>query len=147
MFSRVIERSVIISATPWTVWRVLVDFDNWPKWNPFMPSVEGTAEAGHAVLAQTRLWSDKLQPFALRVEQVDFCRQLVVAGSYRMPGLIDVIHCFIIAQLDSRTSRFTHGLRVSGLLMPLMGSRIERVAAKGMDTVNISLKAVAQGGQ
>lgn len=146
MFSRVIERSVVIPATPWTVWRALVNFDSWPKWNPFMPSVQGVAEAGQGVLVQTRLWSDTLQPFALRVELVDFCRQLVLAGSYRMPGLIDVIHCFIIAQLDSRTSRFTHGLRVSGLLMPVMGSRIERVAAKGMDNMNISLKTIAQAG-
>lgn len=144
MLNRIVERSVVVAATPWTIWRVLTDFSAWQRWNPFMPSMQGTAEAGQDVEALIRLWGNSPSPYMLRVQQADFCRQLVLTGSFRMPGLADVIHCFIIAQLDSHTSRFTHGLRVSGIFVPLLAGRIGRAAGQGMETMNISLKAVAQ---
>jgi hypothetical protein len=43
-----IEKVIEIDAPPADVWRVLLDFDAYGEWNPFIRSISGRVEPGEA---------------------------------------------------------------------------------------------------
>jgi len=36
-----IETEIIINTTPERVWEILIDFENYPNWNPFIRAIVG----------------------------------------------------------------------------------------------------------
>ena len=46
MAQKEIKTSIVINATPQTVWSILTDFENYPNWNPFISSAEGEIAVG-----------------------------------------------------------------------------------------------------
>jgi uncharacterized protein YndB with AHSA1/START domain len=44
--ARVIETSVLIAAAPSRVWSILMDFDAYPSWNPFIRELKGEKRVG-----------------------------------------------------------------------------------------------------
>ena len=43
---RVLETEIHITASPERVWSVLMDFDRYPDWNPFIRRARGRVEVG-----------------------------------------------------------------------------------------------------
>ena len=41
-----IETEILIEADPEKVWSILTDFENHPKWNPFIKAITGEKEIG-----------------------------------------------------------------------------------------------------
>ena len=41
-----IETKIRINASPKQVWDVLIDFERYPEWNPFIKSIKGIAIKG-----------------------------------------------------------------------------------------------------
>ena len=35
-----------ISASPWEIWEVLIRFDQYSEWNPFIREIQGTLDVG-----------------------------------------------------------------------------------------------------
>lgn len=144
IFSHVMERSVTIQATPWTIWKVLTDFSGYGAWNSLYPEASGTLRPGAEVQVSMRFLRNTPAAIDMRVLKAEHSKELVWTCSYAFPGFLDIMHCFIIAPVDRYGSRFTHGLRVNGVLMPIFSKAVHRVAEVNMDRMTASLKAVAE---
>ncbi|UZP66869.1 SRPBCC domain-containing protein [Desulfovibrio mangrovi] len=144
LFSHIMERTVLVEATPWTLWKVLTDLSEYGTWNALYPEAAGTVRTGEDITASMRLVSDKPMRTTLRVAVVEHSKELAWTASYAFPGFLDMTHCFIIAPVDRYGSRLTHGIRVSGILTPLYAKALRNVAEPNLDRMTATLKARAE---
>jgi uncharacterized protein YndB with AHSA1/START domain len=47
--TKTIETNILIHASVEKVWAVLVDFDQYPNWNPFINSISGELKVGQTI--------------------------------------------------------------------------------------------------
>jgi len=50
-----IKTAIDVAASPEMVWRVLTYFPDYPKWNPFLVSIQGSLAPGQRLKIQARL--------------------------------------------------------------------------------------------
>ncbi|TWS22621.1 SRPBCC domain-containing protein [Tsukamurella sputi] len=135
---RTVERSIEIPASPAEVWRVLIDFDAYPQWNPFV--VHAAAPDGLTV-------GEKLDVRISNGGSETGFRPLVLAvtpdaelrwvGRVLVPRLLDGEHFFRLEATPTGT-RFTQGEHFRGVLVPLVGSAID--VTDGFDAMNTALR-------
>jgi demethylmenaquinone methyltransferase / 2-methoxy-6-polyprenyl-1,4-benzoquinol methylase len=121
---KTLAATIDISAPPDRVWEVITDFPSYPQWNPFMFSVEGTAEAGaHLRIGMQRPGGVVLR-FGARVVVADPPRELAWSGEGlrgHWPGLLRGDRRVVIEPLAGGRSRLEMRTTFSGVLSPLMG--------------------------
>jgi uncharacterized protein YndB with AHSA1/START domain len=44
-----IKTEILINATPEKVWSILIEFDKYPNWNPFIKSITGNVLTGNKI--------------------------------------------------------------------------------------------------
>ncbi len=144
LFSLVMERSIAMEATPWSIWKVLCALDAYGTWNPIYPEAAGQLRPGADVHVSMRFLRDTPGPLTMRVQSVVHSKELVWTCSYAFPGFLDIMHCFIIAPVDRYGSRFMHGIRVSGVLLPLFAGKLRAVTEANVERMTTSLKATVE---
>ena len=105
---KTLAAKIDVEAPPDRVWEVLTDFPSYPQWNPFMFSVEGTAEAGaHLRIGMQRRGGMVLR-FGARVVVADPPRELAWSGEGlrgHWPGLVRGDRRVVVEPLASGRSR------------------------------------------
>jgi hypothetical protein len=71
-------------------------------------------------------------------------RELCWRGRLLVPGLLDGEHAF---RLEERAGgcRFRQTVRLSGVLVPLLGAGLPEAARRGCEAMDAALKARAEG--
>ena len=140
-----ISTEVIIEASPSRIWAVLTDADAYPRWNPFIRSMNGRLQEGETIsieVAPTGRSSMRFRPSVLVVKPEKELRWL---GSVGIRGLFDGEHAFQLTQLAPRQTLFRQSERFSGLLVPLiMRGQNAEAARKGFIAMNDALKQRAE---
>ncbi|MBM3944800.1 MAG: SRPBCC domain-containing protein [SAR202 cluster bacterium] len=111
-----LHTTIEIDATPQRVWQVLTDFAAFPQWNPFITKIQGKAEQG-AKLSVT-LQGMTIGP---TVVKADANKELRWRGRLGMPGVFDGEHYFMLEEIAPGKTRFVHGERFTGVLVPVVG--------------------------
>ncbi len=139
---REITTSIDINAGPDQVWAVLVDFDAYGQWNPFIREASGQPVAGSRLTL--RMFPEQGRPmtFTPTVLAAEEARQLRWLGRLFVPGLFDGEHIFTLNQHGGGT-RLVQSERFSGLLVPLFGKIIDRTVGD-FDRLNQALKLRAE---
>ena len=141
--SRRIDTAIGIAAPPARVWQVLTDFPRYPEWNPFIRSIQGTAEAG----ARLRVEIDaagKRHVFKPLVLQATDGRTLRWLGRVGFPGLFDGEHGFFL-EPEGAGTRLRQEESFQGFLVPLLWGEVGPVTRAGFEAMNAALKARAEG--
>jgi hypothetical protein len=125
------------------VWATLTDFNAYPRWNPFITRLTGDISEGGKV--EARLMGMTINP---RIERLEENTELRWVGHLGVPGIFDGEHYFRIEANKDGSTRFVHGERFTGVLVPIFSligqfKKIER-AFVGM---NEALKARVEGVQ
>ena len=139
---RTIKAEIYIDAPANEVWNVLLDFEAYPQWNPFIRQVTGKAEPGEKLMIQMRLGNRTMtiSPTVLfRQEQ----RELRWLGSLLVPGIFDGEHSFVIDMLGERKSSFAQSEKFSGLLIPFSKGLLNKTV-KSFNEMNQALKERAE---
>src|SRR5262249_12948947 len=113
-----IETSVEINASAKRVWSLLMDFPAYPRWNPFLRSIEGVPSVGESLKVVIRSPGSggmRFQPEVLACEPE---REFRWKGRLWMAGLFDGEHYFRL-EPSSGGVLFAQGEAFSGLLVPL----------------------------
>lgn len=105
------------------VWTALIDFENYPKWNPFVV-IKGVAEAG----SQIEYSFKAAKPFddlwtTARISQ--YREPYVLAWTFSLLGVFSLEESFSL-QSVANGSRLRHVARCSGLLPALAGRLVRR---------------------
>lgn len=139
-----IKTAIDIASSAEMVWRVLTDFPSYPKWNPFIRSVQGNPAPGQGLKIRIRLPRGRTYKFSPRVVKAIPATELRWCGKMLIEGLFDGEHAFIIVPNGIKGVRFIHREHFSGLLVPLILPFIGEKTRRGFDLMNLALKKVAE---
>ena len=133
---------IVINAPKEKVWKVLTDFNNYPKWNKFIVSITGKAEPKATLINKLNL-NGKIQTFKPTVVKVVENKLFEWVGKLPL-GLFNGLHTFEIISLDGNQVKLVHKEKFSGLLSGLILKMIKEETQKGFIAMNKALKIQAE---
>ena len=131
----------MIAADPRTVWNILIDFEKYREWNPFIRSIEGRPAIGARLsvfLQPAGTKGMRFKPKILELSEEDRIRWL---GRLWFPGLFDGEHSFTITKNSDGTVRFMQEETFRGVFVPLLRKSLENDTKRGFEEMNRALKA------
>lgn len=139
----VLETRIEIAAPVQRVWSLLVDFESYSQWNPFIRSIEGTPEVGQPLHVFIQPPGSNGMRFRPTVLVVAPNRELRWKGRLLFAGLFDGEHYF---RLESRAGgvTFHQGEIFSGILVPLFRRSLDGATRQGFVAMNEALKREAE---
>lgn len=140
MFDHHIETQVEIKTTAVNVWRVLMAFENYPKWNPFITAISGRPEVGQQLNVQIQPVGADSMTFAPTVLAVEPEILLRWKGKFLIPGLFDGEHYFMVRKESSDKVVFVQGEHFYGLLVPFFKGQLDKSTKTGFHNMNQALK-------
>lgn len=143
MSARTIQTSIDIDAGADVVWRVLMDFSAYPRWNPFIYQLEGQPLKGERLSVLIQPPGKREMRFRPTVQDVEPQHAFSWLGSVLMPGLFDGRHEFLLEPIGPAT-RFHHRETFSGLLVPLLWKSMQAPTQAGFESMNRALKLCAE---
>jgi hypothetical protein len=139
---RTLKAEIDIDASANDVWNVLLDFEAYPQWNPFIRQVTGKAEPGEKLTIQMHLGNRTMtiSPTVLFKQQQ---RELRWLGNLLIPGIFDGEHSFVIDMLGEKKTHLTQSEKFSGLLIPFSKGILNKTK-KSFNEMNQALKERAE---
>ena len=121
------------------VWNVLIDFDRYAEWNPFVKKISGEAVEGKKISVTVQLPRKKamvFKPIILKsVKESEFRWR----GKFIVRGIFDGEHYFILSELPNGSTALKHGEIFNGILLPFMG-RLLKNTKSSFENMNVALK-------
>ncbi len=139
-----IKSQIVINATPEKVWEVLVNFKNYPNWNPFITSISGDVKIGNRIKAHIAPPDGKGMTFKPKVLVFNMNKELRWIGHLLFLGLFDGEHIFQLIDNGNGTTTFIQREKFSGILVPLFKKMLEVNTQNGFDLMNKQLKEMAE---
>jgi len=134
-----IKTSIIINASKEKIWKILMDFENYSKWNSFIKSISGTAAVGNKI--QVTLQGMTFKPTILSLkENIEF----KWLGHFWFKGLFDGEHIFKLTDLGNGTTRFEQSENFNGILVKLFSKSLDKDTKNGFKQMNMELKLRAE---
>ncbi len=140
-----IETSIEIQAAPPQVWSILMDFESYPEWNPFLTRIEGEQRQGGKLRVDITNQKGKATTFKPTVKVFDDGAELTWLGHLLLPGIFDGCHTLRVEATDSG-SRFIQREQFTGLIAGLLMRFIGEDTETGFKAMNSALKTRAEAG-
>jgi len=139
-----LETQVDIDALVERVWSLLIDFPSYPRWNPFVRSIEGILEVGQSLKVFIQPQGAKGMRFQPTVLVAQPNRELRWKGKLFLPGLFDGEHYFKLEVKPGGGLTFHQGENFSGVLVPLFRRSLDGPTKQGFVAMNEALKREAE---
>ena len=139
-----VETEIEIRSSAGRVWELLTEFASYPRWNPFIRSIEGELVVGQklSVVIQPPGSSDtRFRPTLLTVSPT---RELRWKGKLVLSGVFDGEHYFKLESAPNGGVLFRQGEKFSGLLVPMFRSSLDGATKQGFIAMNEALKREAE---
>src|SRR5437879_11895479 len=135
-----LRTEIDVEAPAERVCAVLLDFERFPDWNPFIRSIRGQALVGSRL--EVLLGASGTRPMRFRptVKAVVPNRELRWLGRLGLPRLFDGEHIFQIEPLGPTRARFVQRERFRGIFVPLLARSLNRDARRGFEEMNRALR-------
>ena len=134
-----IQTEILILADTAKVWDVLMNFDSYPKWNPFITSISGERKLGNRLTVSINPPGGKGMTFKPNILTLEANKEFRWKGKLGINGIFDGEHYFILESVDKDITKFIHGEKFSGLLVPLVGKILDKTQ-KVFQLMNESIK-------
>ena len=134
----VVEKQVVISATPETIFRIYQDVENWKRWDP--DTKGSTLSNGLALGSKGTLTPAKGNTVPMEVTAVQENRHFTVTSKTLLFRL-DFDH--ELEPTDGGT-RVVHRVRIAGLLKPVLTRMLGPQIERGLPATLQRLKARAE---
>ncbi len=141
---REIRTSVNIEAPPREVWNVLMDFERYDEWNPFIRSLTGTGDVGGELTAVLGASGKKPMKVSPIVQEHEEPTRFSWLGSIGFKGVFDGHHQFELEETPEGTL-FHHYEEFSGILAPIALPALRTSTTRGFEEMNLALKARVEG--
>jgi hypothetical protein len=139
-----LETQIEIEAPVERVWSLLIDFPSYPRWNPFVRSIEGNLEIGRPLkifIQPPGTSGMRFRPIVLALQPN---RELRWKGKFLLPGLFDGEHYYKLEAKPGSGLTFRQGEIFSGILVPLFRRSLDGATKQGFVAMNEALKREAE---
>lgn len=140
-----ISTQIRINAPVSKVWSILIDFDKYPEWNPFIKSLTGKIEQGQTITARIEAPKTQGMTFKPRILAIKKDKEFRWLGHFMIKGLFDGEHIFELQENADSSTLFIHREKFSGILVAALLSMIGANTRAGFEAMNTSLKQRAEG--
>lgn len=134
-----LKTSITINAKPEIIWEILMDFEKYNSWNPFIRNIYGKPAEGEFLKAN--IAGMKFKPIVLKVEKN---KEFRWKGKLFVNGIFDGEHIFQIIDNKDGSSLFVQKEKFSGLLVGLFSSKLDKETLPGFKAMNEKLKEIAE---
>lgn len=134
-----IQTEILINTDITKVWDVLLNFDNYPKWNPFITSISGERKLGNRLTVSINPPGGKGMTFKPNILTLEANKEFRWKGKLGINGIFDGEHYFILESVDKDITKFIQGEKFSGLLVHFTGKMLDKTQ-KGFQLMNESIK-------
>ncbi len=141
---RELSTSIEIESPPEAVWEILMDFETYPEWNPFVTMISGRPVAGERLDVTLQNPGGKKMDVSPTVTAAETNIQFSWLGRLGVKGLFDGHHHFRIEPLTDGSVRFTQSEEFSGILVPALWKMLDTKTRAGFETMNAALKERAE---
>lgn len=131
-----IQTEIILPASPQHVWEVLQDVEQYSTWNPFITRLKGVFKEGERLEVNIQPPGGSAMKFKPLVLEALAGKSLRWKGILGLPGLFDGEHYFLLEETEGGKTRFVHGERFTGILVPFIS--LEKTKS-GFEAMNESL--------
>ncbi len=135
-----IKTEITINASPSRIWKILMEFDRYPGWNPFIKSITGQPIKGSKISARLEppdASGMTIKPKILEVKKEEEFRWL---GHLVVPGLFDGEHVFELIDNKNGTTTFIQREIFKGILITLFKKLLDDNTRRGFVAMNQQLK-------
>ncbi len=140
MFKKEIYTEIEIKASARRVWNVLVDFDSYSAWNPYIRRVIGKAKTGTRLEIFNQPPGTRGMTHRPVVVKVKANQELRWLAHVFAPILFQGEHVFAIKPVGSNRVHFIQREIFTGLLVPLVEHRLETNTRCGFEEMNNALR-------
>lgn len=138
-----IATEIEFKATPEKVWKVLTDFQKYPKWNPLIKSISGKKKEGKKLTVQIKPPNRKPMTFSPVILTFEKNKELRWLGKLGVKGIFDGEHYFRIIEQGNGSVKFEQGEIFSGILVGLM-PKLLKDTKLGFENMNKALKEACE---
>lgn len=139
-----LHTEVDIDASPEAVWSVLTNLGDYPDWNPFVTSAEGTVEVGQRLINRLEPPNGKAMTIKPTVTVVESGQTFEWLGHLGVPGVFDGRHRFELEPNADGGTRFVHSEHFNGVLVRLLRKTLDGQTQQGFVAMNDAIKARAE---
>lgn len=144
VFKKELRTEIEIDSTPEKIWSTLMNFEEFPNWNPMIRKATGEAVPGGKLDVFIQAEGTKGMAFNPTVVKVDQNREFSWLGKVGMRGIFDGKHVFSIEPIDQNTTLFIHREEFSGVMTPLAMPFIADDTLRGFNEMNVALKQLVE---
>lgn len=142
---RELRTEIDIRATAEDIWKILMDFERFPEWNPFVRSITGEAKVGAGLKVRIEPEGGMGMTMTPKVVAADKPKKFAWKGKLLFAGLFDGQHEFTLEDESDGRTKFVHREEFSGMLVPILWPMLERNTTRGFNDMNAALKKKAEG--
>ena len=141
---KTIETNIVIDSTAEKVWNILINFEEYELWNPFMTKVIGNANLGSKIEVNIKTISGKKRTYYPIITRCETNRELRWKGKSFLPGVFDGERIFVLENSNDDKILFYHKEIFSGLGVRLVGNKLDESLRESFVTMNEALKVRAE---
>lgn len=141
---RELKTEIEINASREKVWKVLMDFDKYPEWNPFIISLLGKPKLRERLKVTIQPQGSKPMVFKPRVTMHERYKKFAWLGQLWMTGIFDGHHMFEIEEVAPNSCKFIHREQFNGLLVPMLWKNLDTNTRAGFNAMNQKLKEIVE---
>jgi hypothetical protein len=133
-----IETTILIKAPAQKVWQVLLDFQNYENWNPFIIKMQGASAVGETLNVSMKMKDGKVMKFTPSVLAVQEAIEFKWRGKLFFPWLFQGEHYFLLKDMGD-CCELIHGEDFKGVMLLLMPSLLTETKTS-FERMNEALK-------
>lgn len=141
---KTIETQIMVNSTPEKIWNILINFEEYELWNPFMTKVVGDAKLGSKIMVKIQTVRGKERTYYPIITKFEIDKELRWKGKSFMPGIFDGERIFIIEKSTNNQVSFLHKEIFTGLGVKFVGDKLGKDLKESFDKMNIALKSRAE---
>jgi hypothetical protein len=141
---RHLHTEIEINVSAETVWDILMDFSQYPTWNPFVIKIDGTVDLGKKLTVVLKPPEGRAMTFNPTVVGIERPIEFRWLGHLGVRGLFYGEHIFEIERIADGRVKFTQREEFRGVLVPLLWKSLNTNSRAGFVAMNRALKERAE---
>jgi hypothetical protein len=139
-----IHTEIEIKAPASKVWEILMDFEKYPEWNPFIKSISGEAKVGGKLKVVMQQPDSKPMTFKPKCLTSEPNKEFKWLGHLLVKGIFDGEHIFKLREREDGTTKLVQCENFNGLLLPFFWKQLNSKTISAFEQMNAALKNRAE---
>lgn len=133
-----------INAPKDKVWSILIDFESYPRWNPFIQSISGELKMDAKLKVVIQPPNGSKMTFKPLITGINKGSSFEWLGHLFFSGVFDGNHIFELVGLPGEKTKLIQREKFSGFLVNSFWKKLDTDTRKGFEMMNERIKQLAE---